>query len=559
MKKEHWNSSLGAILAVAGSAVGLGNFLKFPGQVATYGGAAFMIAYVISFFLVGLPLSMAEWGMGKASLGKRHSVPWIFNTLKFPKPFQYISIIAILVPFVIYSYYVYIESWCLGYSVNFLLGFLDFKSVEESTNFFSNFVGLNKDGSAFSLKPDSVMFFFVAVFIINFYLIYKGIAKGIEWFCKITIPLLIVLAIILVIRIMTLGLDSETEIGSRINEGLGFMWNPTKVELQTLINNQWIFTDRLVSQESILHATKNLSENQRIIEIGIFQQLLNPSLWIAAVGQVFFSLSVGMAVIATYASYLKKRDDVVLSCLTSTAANEFCEVCLGGLITVPAAVALFGVSSVVGACSSLFSLGFNVLPVFFSNIGYGNIFGFLFFFLLFLASITSSISMLQPSLAFMEETMNMTRRNTTLLLSILTTFLSGISIYFSEGLKALDTMDFWAGQVFIYIIAMIEIILLSWNFGATNLLNETNKFSIIKLPKIYTFIWKFVTPSILGSVFLAWLAKDVFGLFGGNLSYHISNLFITYDKVSWICMMSMISIFLFLLFIFITNKQKDEK
>ena len=125
-KKDNWSSSMGVILAVAGSAVGLGNFLKFPGQVALYGGAAFMIAYVMSFLLVGLPFAMMEWTVGRKIGDKYHSVPWTYYSF-FRKPSaKIVAAVAVVIPFVICSYYTYIEAWCLGYAVNFATGALDF-------------------------------------------------------------------------------------------------------------------------------------------------------------------------------------------------------------------------------------------------------------------------------------------------------------------------------------------------------------------------------------------------------------------------------------------------
>ena len=138
--------------------------------------------------------------------------------------------------------------------------------------------------------------------------------------------------------------------------------------------------------------------------------MLIVNLWLAAASQIFFSLSVGFGVIITYASYLKVNDDVVLSGLTASSTNEFFEVAIGGMISIPAAVAFFGVVGLASIGLTTFDIGFKVLPLVFSEMPLGGLFGFLFFFLLFIAAITSSLSMLQPAMAFLEENLTINRK-----------------------------------------------------------------------------------------------------------------------------------------------------
>ena len=525
-KKDNWSSSMGVILAVAGSAVGLGNFLKFPGQVAIHGGAAFMTAYVLSFLLVGLPFAMLEWTAGRSIGDKYHSVPWTFYWF-FRKPSaKAMAAISVTIPFVICSYYTCIEAWCLGYAANFATGSFDFKTTQDAARFFGEFVGISANGSALGLSIGKVGIFFILVFLINFSLVYLGISRGIERFCKVAMPVLVLLAVVLIARVLTLSPHDTGNPDSSISDGMGFMWNPTKVVLeQKTPDGGWAEVRRLVNPEEIARTEASLGPDMRIDRISILRQLSNPGIWIAAVGQVFFSMSLGMGVIISYASYLRKRDDVVLSALSASSANEFCEVCLGGLMTVPAAVAFFGVSGVMGACASLFDLGFQVLPMVFLKMPAGNFFGFIFFFLLFLAAITSSISILQPSLAFFEEILEIGRRMAVAVLAFLTFFMSAYSLYFSKGLVALDTLDFWVGQTLIFIVASYEIIMFSWHYGANRMLREANAYSLLKLPKGYAVLWRFVTPTILICVFIGWLLRDVLGLFGGRLSSQITNVF----------------------------------
>ncbi len=543
-KKDGWNSRLGVILAVAGSAVGIGNFLRFPGQAATYGGGAFMIAYIIAFLFIGLPICWSEWAMGRYG-GKKgfNTAPGIFNIFsgsKFPK---YFGTIALVIPIVIYMYYVYIESWCLGYAVNYLLGNMSFESVDQAGGFFAVFTGIAQDGSALDFSINRVGIYLIVVFIINFYLIYRGLSKGIELFCKFAMPTLILIAFIILVRVLTLGTPDPSQPQNNVSNGLGFMWNPTKTFLQESVVNeetgetQWVTTQELVGPRLIKAGKKQAAADEqhiRVYEKGVWDQLLNPQLWLAAAGQIFFSLSVGFGIILTYASYLDKDSDVVLSGLTATSTNEFCEVGLGGLITLPAAVAFLGVAGLAGVGTGTFSLGFNVLPMVFSEMVGGTFFGFLFFFLLFLAAVTSSLSMLQPGIAFLEEALTLNRRQSVAILGAITSMGTMFVVYFSESLKALDTLDFWVGTFLIFVLATFQIILFGWVWGVKDGLDEAANGATIQIPRFFGFVMKWITPVFLLVVFTLFVAYNVLGIGGGHLSGYITDLFSDNpSKVAW--------------------------
>ncbi|MFT5837304.1 MAG: NSS family neurotransmitter:Na+ symporter [Candidatus Azotimanducaceae bacterium] len=512
--KESWDSRLGVILAVAGSAVGLGNFLRFPGQAAEYGGGAFMLAYFISFLLIGLPICWAEWVMGRhGGQGGFNSSPGIFNYITRKPAFKYLGVIGVLVPVIIYMYYVYIEAWCLGYAVNFLAGNMDFSTVEESGDFWGNFIGIDADGSALGFGLTQVGFYLLLVFILNFVLIYRGISKGIELFCKYAMPTLVFIAFIILLRVLTLGTPDAEHPARNVSNGLGFMWNPVKhvVELKDDAG-EWIVDRELVDQDRLAAVTTAAKSDatMRVRQISMFEQLFNPQLWLAAAGQIFFSLSVGFGVIITYSSYLSKKDDVVLSGLAATSANEFCEVALGGLITLPAAVTFLGVAGVAGM--GTFGLGFNVLPMVFANMAFGELFGFLFFFLLFLAAVTSSLSMLQPGIAFLEEAMKINRKQSVALLGLITAVGCGFVVYFSEGVKALDTLDFWVGTFLIFVLSTIQIIIFGWMLGVDKGFELAHEGSAIRIPNFFKFVMKYVSPLFLLIIFGLWVAANVFGI-----------------------------------------------
>lgn len=467
--REVWSSRIGVIFAVAGSAVGLGNFLRFPGLAAQYGGGAFMIAYFCALLLIGIPICWVEWTLGREG-GRRgfHSTAGIFHALLGRPWARYLGAIGFLTPVVIYMYYVYIEAWCLGYALNALTGGLNVEG-RNYQEFFGRFTGAGEDGVALQFGLRDVGIFVLIVYVLNFFFIYRGVTKGIEKVCKFAMPALIAIALVILVRVLTLGTPDPAKPDQTVLAGLGYMWNPGEVAAG----------------------------------------LKNPELWLAAAGQIFFSLSVGFGVIITYASYLRSNDDIVLSGLTASAANEFCEVGLGGLITVPAAFIFLGAAGLAG--QGTFSLGFNVLPEVFARMPGGHLFASIFFILLFLAAITSSLSMLQPGIAFLEEGLGIGRKASVALLGFVTGIGTLFVWYFSKDLKALDTMDFWVGTLMLFVQATILVLIFSWSIGVERGWKLMHDGADMQAPRAYKFILKYVTPAFLLGVFIMWLMKNVAG------------------------------------------------
>lgn len=489
--RENWGTRVGVVLAVAGSAVGLGNFLRFPGQAAENGGGVFMIPYIVSLILLGLPLAWAEWGMGR--YGGRcgyNSSPAIFGALGGHPAWRYVGSLAMIIPVIIYMYYVVIEAWCLGYAWQYLvhggLGLGDDKSklVENSSNFFSTFTGATGDGSLLEGGLQPSIIFWLIVFTINFLIIYNGVTKGIERFCLFVMPAMAICAGIVLIRVLTLGTIEDGGETRSVLDGLGFMWNP-----------------------------KPTGDGDQ----SAWLALLDPGVWLAAAGQIFFSLSVGFGIIVNYSSYLRKDDDVALSGLSSASTNAFFEVCLGGLITIPAAFLFLGLMQMQEAGLGTFSLGFTTLPIVFDTMVGGRWFGFLWFFMLFLAAITSSVSMLQPAIAFFEEGLGLGRKAAVALLGLITAMGSGFVIFFSEGLLALDTLDFWIGTAMIFVLATIQAILFAWIFGVDAAYEELCRGAAMKVPSLWRFVIRFITPTFLLIVFAFW-AYDKFPGYAATLS-----------------------------------------
>jgi NSS family neurotransmitter:Na+ symporter len=473
--RERWGSRIGVILAVAGSAVGLGNFLRFPGLAAKYGGGAFLIPYFVSMILIGIPICWCEWTLGRygGRLGY-NSAPGIFHAVWPVRGSRYIGVLALLIPVTIYMYYVYIEAWCMAYSWYYLTGSLSLgQDPDKYGAFFEAFVGAHEDGAVIAGGLQPALVFLCLAFIINFWLIFRGLSRGIETFCKFAMPALILAAFVILVRVLTLGTPNPDLPEQSVLNGLGFMWNPRAPEGRSIVSS-----------------------------------LLNSEVWLQAAGQVFFSLSVGFGIVLTYASYLRSRDDVVLSGLTASSTNQFCEVVLGGLITIPAAFIFLGPAPIEKVAGSTLGLGFYTLPVIFEYLPAGRVFGFLWFALLSLAAITSSLSMLQPAIAFIEEGLRVGRRTAVTLLGIVTGSGALLVVYFSKNLTALDIMDFWVGQVMIFTLGTIMVILFGWVIGIDRGLEEAHRGAALRIPRVYRYIIKYVSPLFLLTIFALFMYQN---------------------------------------------------
>ena len=524
-KREHWNSNLGVVLAVAGSAVGFGNFLRFPGLAAQYGGGAFMIAYFTAFLLLGIPLSWVEWTIGRRG-GRMggHSTASIFALIARSSTWKYLGLAGVLAPLAISMYYMYLEGWTLGYAWHTAVGDLNLSNSAEFGNFFGNFVGANGHGAIFTGQSTLLLFFGIAL-LCNFYLIFRGVSKGIEWFCKWSMPVLLITALIVMLRVLTLGTPDASHPERSVSQGLGYMWNPDKTLLVTESGKTLNMVQANATpeqQQELLQRTQAEYPNEKISvkRLTLADGLLNPDLWITAAGQIFFSLSIGFGAVCTYASYVRRDKDIALASITANAANEVIEVGVAGMMIVPAAVSLLGVAAAAGA--GTFGLGFNVLPQVFASMPMGQLFGTLFFLLLFLAAITSSLSMIQPATAFLEEFWGLRRvQSVTIVAFFMTVGAILVAWFTGDNLIALDTMDFWMGTLSLYLITGLFLFLFNVVWRSDNALNELGKGALITPPRVMKFIIRWVTPTILLCVFGSWLYKNIFVELSPQVSYVI--------------------------------------
>lgn len=455
MKRDLWASKIGVILAVAGSAVGLGNFLRFPVKAATNGGGAFLIPYFIALLLLGIPLAWMEWTLGRFGGRFGHgSGPGILNAVVRKPWAKYLGSIGVFGPMLIFFYYIYIESWLLGFCWYSLSGALASAVAANSIGaFFGDYIMLK---TMLAGMPAALLFFIIT-FVINFIVIYLGVRRGIEILNKVTLPILLVLGIMLFVRVLFVP---------GIEHGLGFMWNPD------------------------------------------FSKLLSFKVWLEAAGQIFFTLSVGIGTILTYASYVKKEQDIALSSLSAVSANEFAEVILGGTIVVPMAIVVFGATNIEAVAKlGTFGLSFQTMPVIFSKITLGSLFQFVWFLLLFLAAVTSSISVLQPGISFFEDEVGLSKKKAVSIVAAISLVMGAIAI-FGLGAGAVDEMDFWGGTFALVLFGAIEAVIFAWIFGGKRGWDELKKGAEIKLPDVFRYVLQYVTPIYLIVLLVGYFATE---------------------------------------------------
>ncbi len=499
-QKEHWGSRIGVVIAVAGGAVGLGNFLRFPGQVVNYGGGAFMIPYLLSFLFIAIPLASSEWALGRCGgrLGY-HSPFGIYYAVSNKSRFWGIcGGLTGLTPLVISMYYIFVEAWCLLYALQYLGGLMQIYglgfsllnevkpglqlSSEEYGALFESFTGMTGDGSLFKNAVSPLALVTLVCAAANFYLIYRGVSKGIERFSKIVAPLVLLCSLIVIARILTLGNPTGTP-GQSLIDGLGFMWNPTR---------------------------EVVTESGDVVRTSVLDSLSNPEVWLAATAQLFFTVSICLGATCSYASYVKPNEDIALSSVTATAANEFCEVVLGGLMAIPPAVMFLGIQS-ADKFGSTFSLGFVALPNVFGQMPAGQFFGFLFFTLLFCAAITSSMSIIQPTLALFQDSLRLSRTVGVLLVCLVVLSGTAFVCWFTKDLAALDAFDFWLANFAPFLGGILQTILIVYVWKLSNLQKEWDGGAIVKLPRFVGPILKYVSLPYLVLIFAFWCYKNLKG------------------------------------------------
>lgn len=457
--KEAWGTRIGLILAMAGNAVGFGNFLRFPVQAIQNGGGAFIIPYLVCFLLMGIPLLFVEWSLGRLG-GKfgHHSTPFILQSINKRSIWRYVGVFGIFCNLAIACYYCYLESWTISWVYHSIIGTFDGKTQEQIATFFGNYVSLSDGIGGINYSP---IFFWILCIALNTYILSKGLSGGVEKAAKIGMPLLILFGIFLAFKAVTIKADNEGAIFDGI-KGLNFLWTPN------------------------------------------FNSIWDMKVWLAAAGQVFFTLSVGMGSIQCYASYVKERDDITLNSMSAGWMNEFVEVVLGSAILIPIGVGYLGIDKIVEMTQTGgLGLGFKTLPYLFQQ--WGNVLsvlaGIAWFGLLFFAGITSSLAMGTPIMVFLEDEFNFKKHQSALTFGVLI-FILGLPtvLFFNEGV--FDEYDFWAGSFALIIFAFFEVVLFSWVLNFNDSWKELHKGAEIKIPLIFKYITKYITPILIGIVLI---------------------------------------------------------
>jgi SNF family Na+-dependent transporter len=456
---ESWGSRIGLILAMAGNAVGLGNFLRFPVQAVQNGGGAFIIPYLICFLVMGIPLLFIEWSSGRfgGRMGN-HSTPFILNSMAKGRLWKYIGVFGIFTNIAVAAYYCYIESWTMSYVFHSLQGTFSGMSQGQVADFFARYVDVADSTTGI---PYEAVIFYIVCLLLNTWILSKGLG-GVEKVAKIGMPLLIFFGFVLAFRGLTLGTSGASAIFPDANawDGLNFLWTPQ------------------------------------------FDSLTNPKVWLAAAGQIFFTLSVGMGTIHCYAAYVKSKDDIALNAVSAGFLNEFVEVVLGSLIVVPIAAGYLGLDWVIQNAG--FGMAFQTMPFLFQQWGpiLAVVAGVCWFGLLFFAGITSSLAMGTPWMGFMRDEFKWSSVKGAwsfgamiLVMGLPTVF------FFNQGL--FDQYDYWAGTVSLVVFAFLETILFAYIFGIKRGWDELNMGADIKIPGFYKYIILFVTPVLLGWVLVS--------------------------------------------------------
>ena len=445
-KREQWGSRIGFILAAAGSAVGLGNIWKFPYLVGENGGAAFIVLYLICVILVGLPVVIAEILIGRTA---QKNPVGSFRELSNGNPF-WIAVggLGVFTGFLILSYYNVIAGWSLGYVIESIKGsFHNLENPEAAGQLFETL----------SSKPQWTLMFHGFFMIMTVIIIYAGVTKGIERASKIMMPALLGLMLVLVIRGITLN-----------GAGVGVRY--------------------LISADFSAITRKT---------------------FVLALGQAFFSLSLGMGALLTYGSYMSKKENIVYSAVNIVALDTFIAI-LAGFMIFPAVFAM-GLEPAQGP-----SLIFNILPIVFNSIPGGYVFRIIFFMLLSMAALTSTISLLEVITTFVVDEFHLKRKTVAIVLGGFL-FLLGIPSAMSFcgwenftifGLTYFTFVDFISANIFLPLGGIFIALFVGWFWGIKKALPHlqqgTASFSGF-LALLWSILVRFVAPVLILLIFLSGL------------------------------------------------------
>ncbi|MDE5618577.1 MAG: sodium-dependent transporter, partial [Clostridia bacterium] len=472
MAREKWPSRLTFILASIGSAVGLGNAWRFPGLAAKHGGGAFLFAYVICMAIIGLPLLMMELGIGRRM---RSGVP---NALKgLRKGGEYIGWAATSNAFVIVTYYAAVFAWVIMMCV------MSFKfagmtgsdtGLNDAQNLWMNLTGAT-GGVSFAGAGGNIPILLVVCLAIAWLAIYfciKDGASSVSKVVKYTVFIPLLLLVVLAIK--------------------GFTMSNTGAAMKALFVPQ-------------------------------FSAMGDATLWVDAVGQAFYSLSVMMAIMVAYGSFLDRRSNIVSDAFI-IAFSDFLTSVLSGIVLF---TTLYGSGMTVDDMSaSGITTAFMIYPmaiVQLTSLGWVNaIFGIVFYLMLITLTIDSAFSIVEGVSASVADKFGLNKKKTTKTIIIVAAVISVVYIT-GAGLGWLDIVDNWINQYNLIIVGILECVLVGWLFKPGKVLKEINKNTKkLKMPKWWFYSSVMVIAPLSLFALVIWniytLAKSG-GLYGGYPVY----------------------------------------
>lgn len=455
-QRSQWGTRAGFIMAAVGSAVGLGNIWRFPYVAYENGGGAFFIPYLFALLTAGIPILIMEFTIGHKYRG---SAPLSFFRMK-GKGAEWLGWWGIFVSFVISTYYAAIIAWAMKYTIySFNLSW-----GEDTESFlFGSVLNLaDNPGEVGGLVP-GVALPLLLVWAIAFVILLAGVKRGIELANRIFIPTLVVVFVLVVIRAVTLD-------GAAL--GLDALFKPD------------------------------------------LSMLANSTVWVAAYGHIFFSLSIAFAIMITYSSYLPKKSDITNNAYITGFANSGFELLAGiGVFAALGFMASQSGVSVSEVASAGVGLAFVVFPMIINEMpGMNGIFGALFFLSLVLAGITSLISICETYIAGFSEKFNISRTKAVVFGVGSATI---ISMLFATrgGLYFLDTADYFINQFGVAAIGLVEVIMIAWVFRKLGVFEtHANEISDIRVGMLWRICLSVITPVVLGYMMIDLFRKNIMKL-----------------------------------------------
>ncbi len=461
------------VLAAIGSAVGLGNLWRFPYVAATNGGGAFIFPYLFAILTAGIPILILEYTLGK---NYKSGAPGIFA--KINRKFEPLGWFQVAISFLIAIYYVAIVVWILCYiKYSFTLQWGD-----DSTTFFvQNVLQATSSADGLGGINTHLILPFVIVWGLTAAIMYGGINKGINVACKICLPILLACTVIIIVRGITLP---------GAVDGLAYMFTP-----------DW-------------------------------NAIAKPDVWVAAYGQVFFSLSIAFGIMVSYASYLPEDEDVVNTAFLTACTNHGFEIFAGiGIFSVIGYMAYAQGVSVSDVAAGGIGLAFMVFPTAISSLPALNaLFGAVFFIALFTAGITSMISILQAVISGVEDKWDMSHRKTVTCV-LIPAFIISFLFITRSGLDYLDFADYIANSFGIVLAGVLEVLIIGWFFKPERIRQSANLTSNFSVGKWWTWCLKIVTLFVLGYTFVLNLTDFLRNGYGGYSNW-IGGVFIAFLVIS---------------------------